>query len=190
MSNSDLTDSDDDDAATSSDERHRLVGEYVGERNAQGERDGFGQALLPNGDRYRGSYKANRRDGYGLYLFAQARYDGEYVEGVRDGRGLCCYPDASVYAGEWRRQKRHGFGSYEYSGGNSNERYEGFWRDGVKEGDGVYYAGQSKYVGGFKAGLRDGDGQVTTPEWRFEGRFRNDWVSYVTLSRHGKDSSL
>lgn len=52
---------------------------YIGGRNAQGERNGHGWAVLPNGEHYDGHYRKGRRHGLGLYVFLNgARYYGQY----------------------------------------------------------------------------------------------------------------
>lgn len=74
--------------------------EYEGERNELKERHGFGETILPNGDRYRGYYEHSLRNGHGVYLFKSgARYEGSWKDGVKEGHGKFVYPDGSSYEG-------------------------------------------------------------------------------------------
>lgn len=50
-----------------------FLGKYVGERNEQEERHGFGRSQLPNGDEYEGEYQNGKRHGFGKYAFANRR---------------------------------------------------------------------------------------------------------------------
>ena len=157
-------------------ENEPFIGAYVGDRNEGKERHGFGEAILPNGDRYKGAYRYGKRHGYGMYVFKNgARYDGEYIEGQRNGRGLFVYPDGSIYCGAWRDNKRNGFGIYIYP---NTDRYEGNWQDNTKQGDGIYYYVKDnlKYVGKFDKGLRQGLGEIRTAEYRYWGNFLDDLV--------------
>lgn len=134
----------------------------------------MGEAVLPNGDRFKGNYEDNARHGYGFYVFRNgARYDGTYKNGKRDGYGLMVYPDGSIYAGEWQANNRHGFGLYIYANG---DRYEGEWENNEKNGIGLYYYVKDtfKYVGSFENGKRHGPGELITQEYKFVGDFVND----------------
>lgn len=150
------------------------VGTYEGSRNEEGQRHGFGEALLPNSDLYKGGYDKNLRNGYGMYVFTDgSRYEGEYVEGVRSGQGLMFYPDGSFYMGGWKDNVRNGHGIYTYA---NQDRYEGQWADDVKHGIGIYYyaADNSKFVGRFFNNKRDGTGEIYTTEYRYVGNFVDD----------------
>ncbi len=50
-------------------------GLYNGSRDEQGQRHGFGEAMLKNGDEYVGEYRDGKRHGSGMYKFQNgARY--------------------------------------------------------------------------------------------------------------------
>jgi radial spoke head protein 1 len=51
------------------------IGIYNGPRNEKGQRHGFGEATLRNGDEYVGEYCEGKRHGFGKYKFKNgARY--------------------------------------------------------------------------------------------------------------------
>ncbi|XP_039479533.1 radial spoke head 1 homolog [Drosophila santomea] len=112
------------------------IGLYIGGRNAAGQRQGRGWAILPNGDQYDGNYRKGRRHGIGLYVFKDgSRYYGQYRCGKRCGRGIFIYPDGSVYEGNWRKNLKHGKGRYNYVNGDN---YSGDWFKGQRHGVGIY----------------------------------------------------
>ncbi|XP_013111103.2 radial spoke head 1 homolog [Stomoxys calcitrans] len=135
------------------------IGLYIGGRNSQGERDGKGWAILPNGDQYDGQYKRGKRHGFGLYVFPNgARYYGQYRCGHRSGRGIFIYPDGSYYEGCWRKNLKHGKGRYCYANGDC---YCGSWYHGLRHGIGIYTmnnasSGPSCGVANFKGTWRQG----------------------------------
>jgi hypothetical protein len=67
-------------------------------------RQGKGEALLPNGDQYSGSWAANVPHGHGAYTYAAvgATYTGEWVEGQRHGRGVLHAVNNDEYDGGTR----------------------------------------------------------------------------------------
>ena len=71
---------------------------YHGERNAQGQRHGYGISILTNGDVYSGEFKNGVRDGYGEYIYAKengAKYSGYYKDNKKSGHGVFVYPNGS-----------------------------------------------------------------------------------------------
>ncbi|EEB20130.1 Testis-specific gene A2 protein, putative [Pediculus humanus corporis] len=149
------------------------IGEYYGDRNSKNERHGFGQAILPNKDRYKGYYRKNLRHGKGFYAFRNgARYEGQYRKGIKHGFGTFWYPDGSKYEGDWKRDLRHGFGAYYYSNG---DLYEGHWYKGIKEGLGTYSWSNNtevKFLGTWRNGMMDGPGQIIHQGHRYHGNFK------------------
>ena len=49
------------------------LGQYIGEKNCFGQRNGRGQYYYLNGDIYDGAWKRNEKYGYGIYIFADGR---------------------------------------------------------------------------------------------------------------------
>jgi hypothetical protein len=84
---------------------------YAGERNANGE-----------------------PEGYGTLRDAGHVYEGQFRNGCRHGFGTQTYVDGSLYVGEWGCGKRHGEGTLMNAGGD--ERYEGEWHADRRHGEG------------------------------------------------------
>ncbi|XP_001638951.3 radial spoke head 1 homolog [Nematostella vectensis] len=151
-----------------------VEGRYEGERNNDGERHGYGTALLTSGDTYQGLYNNGKRHGYGIYRFVnKARYEGEYVNNKREGTGTMYFPDGSLYKGEWKNNKRSGNGKYKYVNGDT---YEGEWKLGRRHGQGVYVYKDLgiSYKGNWAFGKFDGKGQVHTPYYVYNGTFYDE----------------
>ena len=74
--------------------------------------DGMGMYTWPDGRRYAGEYKDNKKHGYGVYIQA----------------------DSSIYLGQWRHGKQHGLGIYKtlYQVGElpTITFKHGIWEDG------------------------------------------------------------
>ncbi|NWV01494.1 RSPH1 protein, partial [Upupa epops] len=169
------------------------IGEYDGERNAEGERHGRGKARLPNGDTYDGEYEHGLRNGQGTYRFKNgARYIGEYLQNKKHGKGTFFYPDGSKYKGDWVNDQRHGYGEYTYANGDS---YTGEWFHHNRHGQGTYVYKEtgSKYVGGWVNGNQEGQAELIHLNHRFKGKFlngqpvgRGKYVFDIGCEQHGE----
>lgn len=150
------------------------LGSYEGERNEAGQRHGTGKAVLPNKDKYEGSYFEGKRQGEGTYRFKSgARYIGEYEDNKKQGRGTFYYPDGSTYEGEWYNDMRNGTGTYTYVNGDT---YEGEWVDNNRHGQGTYTykANGAKYSGTWVNGRCEGGGEMLLGNYHYQGSFMSD----------------
>ncbi|XP_023288462.1 radial spoke head 1 homolog [Orussus abietinus] len=156
------------------DDKGDTLGTYKGQRNLHGERHGKGQVILPNGDKYVGSYCKGLRYGKGLYVFKNgARYEGEWKNGLKDGRGTFWYPDGTYYDGEWRHDMKHGFGLYCYM---NKDTYEGSWKRNRRHGLGTYIfpSTGAKFMGTWVNDRMEGSGQIIHPRHRFHGSWEGN----------------
>lgn len=78
------------------------------------ERDGYLPETFPDGSKFMGYFKANKRNG-----------EGEFE----------CAPDKSKYVGEWKDNQKHGPGTLTLQGGSQVRFAEIFslWRDPLIE---------------------------------------------------------
>ena len=76
-----------------------------------------------------------------------------------------------VYEGEFQDWKRHGYGKAKYVDGSV---YEGFWRNGRRNGQGTYVDAltQEKYEGKWVGDARNGSGRSSCRGAKFEGNKR------------------
>ena len=144
-------------------------GEYVGERNAAGQREGRGKKVLADGDVYEGECKADEMEG--RRYASGAVYEGEYKAGMREGRGIVRSASGNVYEGEYKAGMREGRGIFRYASGAV---YEGEFKADKMEGRGIFRSADGNvYDGEFKAGMREGrgiyrfaSGNVYEGEWK------------------------
>lgn len=88
-------------------------GDYEGEHNEAGEREGRGTFRFVGGAVYEGEWMSGEMDGRGHYRFEDGAYfEGEWRAGSREGRGSVRFADGSVCEGEWKAGARHGVGSF------------------------------------------------------------------------------
>ena len=76
------------------------------------------------------------------------------------------------YEGDWKNGHKEGKGIYYFNNGN---RYEGDWKNGQKEGKGIFYCKNGdRYEGDFRNDKREGKGIYYFNDGdRYEGDFKN-----------------
>ncbi|XP_047465892.1 radial spoke head 1 homolog isoform X1 [Mugil cephalus] len=179
------------------DDDQNTLGKYEGGRNEEGERHGFGKALLPNGDIYEGEYENGKRHGQGTYRFKNgARYVGDYNQNLKHGQGTFYYPDGSKYEGSWAQDLRQGHGVYTYP---NKDTYDGEWLQHMRyihifeglgkltpsevvgvvigrHGQGIYHYHEtgSKYKGTWVNGNMESAGEYIHSNHRYKGNFVNN----------------
>ena len=148
-------------------------GEYDGERNADGLREGRGVYRYASGNVYEGEWKADHKEGRGTLRFANSNvYEGEWKGGNAEGHGKMRYASGNLYEGDWKANNKEGRGTFRFANGDV---YEGEWKANEHEGHGTYrYASGDVYEGERKAGVRDGRGTY----WYATGRAEvSRWVA-------------
>ena len=88
-----------------------VAGEYVGERNAAGQREGRGKYVFADGDVYEGEWKANKQEGRGISRYASGGvYEGDFKAGEKDGQGTYLYASGDIEVGFYKVDIRVGEG--------------------------------------------------------------------------------
>lgn len=139
---------------------------------------------LPNGDRFEGEVRGNRRNGLGVYVFVNGdRYEGEFVDDRFMGRGVMRYASGDRYEGGLRDVARQGTGTMVFANG---DRYEGEFDDNLYEGQGrLSFASGERYTGGFHRGRKSGQGeQLFANQDRYSGPFVDDKPQGQGTMRH------
>lgn len=81
---------------------------------------------MATGDKYEGEWMAGKKNGRGLYIFANGDiYEGEFEEGNRQGEGSYTWTDQSYYRGQWMADKMNGKGLY----ANAEIELEGYFEN-------------------------------------------------------------
>jgi hypothetical protein len=126
-----------------------------------GQRNGFGVCLFPDGTMYEGWWLNNKEHGpSGLWMTGtrEVLYSGEWAEGRIHGTGTYYFPSGDVYTGEFKEGAKHGKGRYVKADGSS---YDGDWKDNVRHGRGLFtWADGSEFEGDWEFGQRSGRGEL------------------------------
>ncbi len=133
----------------------------------------FGPLTFPNGHKYVGEFRDNKRHGQGTFTFANGdKYVGEFKDDKRHGQGTFTFANGDKYVGEYKDDKPNGQGANTLANG---DKYVGEFRDGKPNGQGTAtYANGFKYVGEFRDHKFNGQGSLTTPVGsKYVGEFRD-----------------
>ena len=155
---------------------------YIGNRDSNGYKDGFGIEQINTGSKYVGLFSQNKKNGWGkLYksnsneifkcYFIDDKMNGfgEYTKGKdviyygiwnndkQNGIGYELWVDSSNYFGEYNNGKKEGIGTYLWS---DKSKYEGEWKDNNIDGFGIYYFPDGRhYLGEWKNQKMNGYGE-------------------------------
>lgn len=78
-------------------------------------KDGQGDEVFVNGDKYIGEYKEGKPHGEGIYTWhSGGRYVGSFISGMRSGFGKWADEKGNVYEGEFYQDCKHGKGTETY----------------------------------------------------------------------------
>ncbi|CDW82176.1 UNKNOWN [Stylonychia lemnae] len=172
----------------------------------KGKMHGKGQLKLTEGDIYIGEFRNGFPNGRGIRKFANGDFfEGDYQNGFQEG--FVIKQDLTNLGSiwEWINGKMTGKGKCEW---NDGTRYEGSWKDCIKEGqgtfyyqDGSFYNGDfmddmphgygkrifidgSNYEGQLQAGVFNGSGKFRWSDGsEYDGQWRNNEMKGVGTKR-------
>ena len=82
----------------------------------------------PDGDKYDGEWKDDKKHGQGTYTFADgAKYVGEWKDDKYHGKGTFSFADGRKDVGEWENDELNGY-AIQYNADGTIRR-EGFFKD-------------------------------------------------------------
>jgi len=128
------------------------------------------------GDGYYGEFSEGKRDGHGLYMWAdRTTYSGDWLQGDMHGIGTFTFPDGTFYTGEFYYGSFQGQGKKEWTDG---AKAIGQWENDDQNGLGKYvYEDGTVYEGMFKDGLFCGEGTMTYEDGlQISGIWENDEI--------------
>jgi hypothetical protein len=146
---------------------------YTGYFN-KGEFRGEGTLSNPNGLYMKGTFKAGKLNGKGVYYTDKWKYEGDLVDNKAHGQGQIIVPNGKTYIGGWKFDKYDGKGLLTYPDGST---YDGFWKENAKQGEGQYTYKKDgvtfTYIGNWINGvLKEGTVTYSTGE-KFTGQFKD-----------------
>ena len=171
---------------------------YEGGWNINGEKEGFGIFIYNNKQVYKGFWKENNFDEYGLlfnnaynYYIGQiengiakgkgellinnkVKYISDFDNNLPNGKGEIKYLDEEInYKGDIINGNKNGFGILEFKDGT---KYEGEFKEDKYNGKGkIIYADGSEYEGNFNNNLKEGNGVYKWGDGKiYEGEFKNN----------------
>lgn len=100
--------------------------EYIGARNSENEKTGFGVLKKIDGTIYAGEWKLNMRSGLGIEIGVD-NYAGQWRSNVHHGIGSIVQDNGIIYSGQWKNNKRDGWGTLFFPNG---EILSGFYSKG------------------------------------------------------------
>lgn len=121
-------------------------------------RNGHGSCIYPDGKRYDGEWKDDKRNGLGVLTWDIRigrrflgsggpclknfnYYEGDWQDDERSGYGVLCERGIGKYMGSWKNDKREGFGIYEWETpviDGKSPTYERKWHRDQKNGYGKF----------------------------------------------------
>ena len=147
---------------------NKYVGEYRDDK-----RTGQGTLTWANGDKYVGQFQDGKRTGQGTYTWANGdKYVGQFQDGKRTGQGTFTRPNGEKYVGQFQDDKLTGQGTYTFPNG---ERDVGQFQDGKIAGQGTAtLPNGERYVGQFQDGKLNGQGTFTFANGdKYVGQFQD-----------------
>ena len=93
-----------------------------------GEPNGLGILIYPNGNKYVGEWKDGKRNGQGTLTISPGwKYVGSWKDGVRNGQGTYTSPDGNKYVGEWKDNSKWNITFYLKNGNIVDRMENGKW---------------------------------------------------------------
>ena len=90
--------------------------EFIGARNTENEKTGFGVLKKIDGTIYAGEWKLNMRSGIGIETGFE-KYAGQWRSNVHHGIGSIVQDNGIIYSGQWKNNKRDGWGTLFFPNG-------------------------------------------------------------------------
>jgi hypothetical protein len=158
---------------------------------ARGSIQGEATLTMPDGGKYKGTFKDGVPDGRGYFEDPDGmQYEGEVKNGRREGLAEGLFPIGNDYKGQWKDGKPDGVGRMEYKLGGA---YEGEWKLGKRHGKGTLtYAGSGRqYVGQFVDGEIAGSTPPPESKETFSLKSNVRWIpSSQGVYAYGADHPL
>ena len=112
-------------------------------------------------------------------IYYQGEVKREYIlfgDYILEGLGSKTYPDGDKYVGEWKDGERNGQGIFTFGKGkHEGDKFVGEYKDGERNGQGTYtWTNGQKYVGEWKDEKENGQGTMSLSNGeKYVGEFKD-----------------
>ena len=112
-------------------------------------------------------------------IYYQGEVKREYIlfgDYILEGLGSKTYPDGDKFVGEWKDGVRNGQGIFTFGKGkHEGDKFVGEYKDGVRNGQGTYtWTNGQKYVGEWKDEKENGQGTMSLSNGeKFVGEYKD-----------------
>ena len=112
-------------------------------------------------------------------IYYQGEVKREYIlfgDYILEGLGSKTYPDGDKYVGDWKDGVRNGQGIFTFGKGkHEGDKFVGEYKDGVRNGQGTYtWTNGQKYVGEWKDEKENGQGTMSLSNGeKFVGEYKD-----------------
>ena len=119
---------------------------YDGDFKDDRRRHGKGKLICKNGDEFKGEWKDNTKNGFGILVYSAAdaleKYEGSWVDGEQSGEGKLYWKDGAKsefekFIGNFDKDKFSGSGELYCKNG---DKFVGQFKDNIKHGEGTLYS--------------------------------------------------
>lgn len=69
-------------------------------------------------DSYMGQWKQGKPNGYGVHVWNNDKYEGEFVNCLKHGQGSEYFNNGDIYIGQYVNGKPEGYGEYFWANGS------------------------------------------------------------------------
>eukprot|EP00931_Biecheleriopsis_adriatica_P056815 TRINITY_DN33695_c0_g1_i1.p1 TRINITY_DN33695_c0_g1~~TRINITY_DN33695_c0_g1_i1.p1 ORF type:complete len:358 (-),score=68.79 TRINITY_DN33695_c0_g1_i1:227-1225(-) len=125
-------------------------GQYVGLRDQDGVRDGWGVMHRRDGTTYAGQWISGRREGAGTLVFDGGIFEGQWARGEANGQGQVKFSNGDSFEGQYVGNRKHGHGRYTWADGAEEE---GEYFDGRKTDWHLWSRGATMWKMRYEAGV-------------------------------------
>lgn len=150
-------------------EKEKYSGEWKDDK-----KDGEGTLNFSDGTTYKGHFKGNKFNGEGFMTWKNGiSYKGEFMNNYFHGKGFLRGNNGNIYDGYFQNGKYHGKGIFKWINRNGIEFYEGNYSYGQKDGKGKFkFINGHTFDGLWKCGEPDGEGVYESNYRKYFGNWR------------------
>lgn len=152
---------------------------YIGNWK-DGVHHGYGMWMFKDKTVYKGNFSENEFNVNGTITWVdKSYYEGGFANSVITGHGIFKSAEGHTYNGMWSNNSPNGTGKYTWN--TSDKKYYcGEYKNGRKDGEGIYVANGNRYEGKFMNNKPHGIGTYETKSFKVTGTWRHGYLFKAT----------